>query len=261
MPYKIGMPTLLELPSIENTVSFCKELVLRLIELSMTRPEFLPISLSSSKLRRIMNREGIEFTLHLPEEIDLASFHDEVRDAWIRNMIKTLNWASDSGITNATMHLTNGIYYTMPGEKVWLYDEYCESYVQRIKGALDDIRSNTPGSICLCVENCGNFGLPFICRALDENDLHLTWDVGHDAESGFADSPYINAHLDRVRHIHLHDFDGIRAHQCPYSGQVNVDAALRFARERQLRVIVEVKTATALAESIKRLNTAPFSSF
>ena len=39
MPYKIGM---LELPLIEATVAFCKELGVHLIELSMTRPEFLP---------------------------------------------------------------------------------------------------------------------------------------------------------------------------------------------------------------------------
>jgi len=60
MPYTIGMPTLLELQSPETTVEFCKKLGLGLIELSMTRPEFLPTTLSTDTLRRVTDREGID---------------------------------------------------------------------------------------------------------------------------------------------------------------------------------------------------------
>ena len=94
MSYKIGMPTLLELRSLDANVAFCKELGLSLIELNMTLPEFLPSSLPPDRLRKITEHDGIEFTVHLSEEVDLASFHDEVRDAWIRNTAKTLKWAS-----------------------------------------------------------------------------------------------------------------------------------------------------------------------
>jgi sugar phosphate isomerase/epimerase len=253
MSYKIGMPTLLELRSLDATVAFCKEMRLSLIELNMTRPEFLPPSLPPDKLREISDRDGIEFTLHLPEEVDLASFHDEVRDAWIRNMVKTVKWAADCGIVNATMHLSNGIYYTMPGGKVWLYNEYMDLYLQRLGDALKTIRSQA-GGLCLCVENCGNFGHPFIRRALDENAMDITWDVGHDAESGLADAPYILERTERVKHMHLHDARDGKAHQRLYSGKVNVNEALRFARERQLRVIIEVKTVESLRQSVEELS-------
>jgi hypothetical protein len=54
MSYKIGMPTLLELRSLDATVAFCREMELGLIELNMTRPEFLP----SSLMRQCTYRTG-----------------------------------------------------------------------------------------------------------------------------------------------------------------------------------------------------------
>jgi sugar phosphate isomerase/epimerase len=79
----IGIPTLLEIPSIEETIELCRGLGIFIIEVNMTRPEFLPKSLSSQKMLDLGATHGIEFTLHLPEEMDLGTFHDTIRDAWI----------------------------------------------------------------------------------------------------------------------------------------------------------------------------------
>lgn len=253
MAYKIGMPTLLELTSLDATVEFCKRSGLGLIELNMTRPEFLPSSLPSGQLMRVAERDRIEFTLHLAEEVDLASFHDDVREAWIRNTVDTLKWAKDGGIVLATMHMAGGVHYTLPNSRVWLHAEYMDTYLTRMRDALGRVHSEMPADLCLCVENCGDFALPFIRRVLDENELSITWDIGHDAASGFSDTPYIREHVDRVRHMHLHDVRDGRSHQSLCTGSVAIDEALGFARERQIRVIIEVKTVESLRESIGQL--------
>ena len=45
-----GIPTLLEIPSLEETVDLCLDLGLSIIEVNMTRPEFLPVSLNKQKM-------------------------------------------------------------------------------------------------------------------------------------------------------------------------------------------------------------------
>ncbi len=54
--------------------------------------------------------------------------------------------------------------------------------------------------------------------------------------------------------MHLHDVRAGSAHQPLYGGDARIADALRFALERQLRVIVEVKTVESLKQSVERLN-------
>jgi len=182
----IGMPTLLEISSLEDTVDLCLDLGLSIIEVNMTTPEFLPKSLHYQKVLDLSAAHGIEFTLHLPEEMDLGTFHDPIRDAWIEYFSETIQWASNSGIRLATMHLWNGIYYTMPDRKEWLYDRYQAEYLKRTIGAFEIVSGQKPNGFQLCIENCGNFHLPFINAVLENIDIGLTWDVGHDAGAGIS---------------------------------------------------------------------------
>ena len=74
-----GMPTLLELPDAESNSRVCQALGLQLVELNMNCPEYLPDSLPSDEIRDLAERLGVIFTLHLPEETDLAAFSLETR--------------------------------------------------------------------------------------------------------------------------------------------------------------------------------------
>jgi sugar phosphate isomerase/epimerase len=249
----IGIPTLLEIPSIEETIDLCQSLGLSIIEANMTRPEFLPKSLSSQRLLDLSSTHGIEFTLHLPEEMDLGTFHDTIRNAWINYLIETIQWANSSGIKLATMHLSNGIYYTMPDGKKWLYAHYEAEYLERMKGAMDTVFSRKPDDFQLCVENCGNFHLPFIKSLLQEIDVGLTWDVGHDAESGFSDWPYLESKAEQIQHVHLHDAINGKSHRELFTGEVRIDVAIEFIISRGIKAIIEVKTVDALCRSIEKL--------
>ena len=249
----IGIPTLLEIPTLEGTVELCLDLGLSIIEVNMTRPEFLPKSLHKQKLLDFAATHGIEFTLHLPEEMDLGTFHDPIRDAWIEYLNETIQWADGSGIRLATMHLWNGIFYTMPDRKEWLYERYQEEYLKRIIGAFESVFSRKPNDFQLCIENCGNFHLPFINAVLENIDVGCTWDVGHDAGAGYIDKPYLEKRIERICHVHLHDVLDGKAHRELFTGEVEIDRVIRFIVSNGINAIVEVKTEAALRRSIEKL--------
>ena len=94
-----------------------------------------------------------------------------------------------------------------------------------------------------------------IAQAIEElcflEHFHLTWDVGHDARSGFREREVMMRHEDRVRHMHLHDYNGRSDHQVPGTGLIDIPAMLDFARRKDIRVLVEVKDERSLRKSVR----------
>ena len=252
------MPTLIELPDIDDTVALCRELGLSFIELNMNMPVFCPERLDARVLRKLTAESGVEFTLHLPEGTDLASFQPPVREGHIRCCEDALAWAAEAGVKLANMHMNMGVYFTLPDRKVWVYERYAPQFLASLVEAFEMLLDlANPGGVTLCVENCGDFGRPFIADAVrrlaELPGFALTWDVGHDAKHSFEDTPLILELQDRVAHMHLHDYDGTSNHQVLFTGIVDVPAMLEFAASRGIRAVIEVKTVEALTESVNRI--------
>ncbi|MCY9698155.1 apurinic/apyrimidinic endonuclease family protein [Paenibacillus alginolyticus] len=121
---QLGMPTLIEFKTLEQNVDLCKELGLDFIELNMNLPICLPENLSHQEIRHIKKGYDIEFTVHLPEEIDLSSFHPSIRMGHLQRCKETIEWANMAGIQTLNMHLNNGIYFTLPHERMWINEQY-----------------------------------------------------------------------------------------------------------------------------------------
>jgi len=256
---KLGMPTLIEYSSIQDNITLCKELGLDFIELNMNLPICLPESLSYEEIKKLRKLYGIDFTIHLPEEIDLSSFHNSIRVGHIERCKQAIEWAHAAGIKTLNMHLNNGIYFTLPHTKVWINEQYETRYLDLLLDSytvLYDLSKKS--SVDLCIENACNFNILFIKRALKKlkesfANFYLTWDVGHDAKVNYGEQEFIISHPHQVRHMHLHDYNGTSDHQPLYSGKVPIDDRLGFARNHNLTVVVEVKTSAALRESIGKL--------
>lgn len=92
---KFGIPTLIEIPDFKSTVELCNELGLAFIELNMNMPQFCPESVEPTEIKRISEETGIEFTLHLPEETDLATFHEAVRLGHMERCKEAALWAGE----------------------------------------------------------------------------------------------------------------------------------------------------------------------
>ena len=257
---KIGMPTLIEVPDIIQTVELCKELGLSFIELNMNMPEFCPEKLTSELVKKLSKSENIEFTLHLPEEIDLASFHPSIRKGNIERCCEAITWAYEAGINLVNMHINLGIYFTLPNRRVSIYEKYKGIILENIMtsfGKLLKVANNV--GVTLCIENSGNFHLPFIIGVIDKlslfEEVFFTWDIGHDAKTGFKEKEILLRYKNRIRHMHLHDYkDGVD-HQPLFSGEIDIKRMLLFAKKHNIKVVIEVKTVDSLKESIKLLVT------
>lgn len=227
---KLGMPTLIEFENFEDNIRLCQELKLDFIELNMNLPIFTPEALHVLDIIRLKQQHDIEFTVHLPEELDLSSFHPSIRRGHLERCQETMEWAKFAGISTINMHLNNGIYFTLPDRRVWI-----------------------------------NFQIPFIQEAIEQlnasfDNFYLTWDVGHDAKTHFAEEPIFIKHTDRIKHMHLHDYNGKSDHQTLYSGQAPINERLELAQINNLSVVVEVKTSESLKESIERIRSEDSSS-
>lgn len=256
--YALGMPSLLELTNLAANAAACRRLGLTFVELNMNLPWSTPENLPASELQWVARQTGITFTLHLPEELDLGSFHPQLRRASLDRAVQAVQWASDAGIDFVTLHINPGVYFTLPDRKEWLYGIYASQFQPLLQESFEMLFGCARSlGVQVGLENTGHFGEPFMFEALESlaeiPGLWLTWDTGHNAASLSSDQPALDRHNDRIAHIHLHDSDGRLCHLPLFTGCLPVEDVLRFARERDIRVVVEVKTLDALEQSLEAL--------
>lgn len=67
------------------------------------------------------------------------------------------------------MHLTKGVYFTLPEKKVYLFDEYEDAYLAKITDFRNRCeRAAGSADMTICIENAdGYFSIPFILKSLD----------------------------------------------------------------------------------------------
>jgi sugar phosphate isomerase/epimerase len=255
---KLGMPTLIEYETLQQNVYLCCELELDFIELNMNLPIYNPENLDIKVIEEIKIRQGIDFSIHLPEEIDLGSFHPTIRNGHLERCKEAVRWASMANIKTLNMHLNNGIYFTLPEKRVWVNERYETQFMNLVYESYSQLLELADNlNVDICVENTLNFQLPFVERTLNRlmqfDNFYLTWDAGHDGKSGFQESPFFERNLNRIRHMHLHDYNGSSDHQPLYSGLVPINERLQLAKELELSVVIEVKTSSSLQKSIEKL--------
>jgi sugar phosphate isomerase/epimerase len=254
---RFGMPTLMELPDVNAAVDLCRGLGLSFIEINMNLPAFCPYNHPPGTLRRISADTGIGFTLHLPEELDMAAIHPVLRDAHVRLVQEAMQWAGKAGIGIVNMHLAGGVHFTLPDRKVWVYETDASGFVGRVLEAFDGLlKTAREHGLQLCVENC-NFHRPHVRKAVERlaqmDGFRLTWDTGHNAGTGYLETPILERYSELIAHMHIHDFSSARDHQVLFSGTVNLDKAIHFASSRDIGAVIETKTVDSITESVRRL--------
>lgn len=257
MKIAFGMPTLIELPDLQANVATALDLGLDFIEMNLDSPAYLPGRMAAKDIRRIGEEAGLAFTIHLPERLDLAVFQSTIRRGQLDFLSEVLEWAAEAGIELTNMHLSEGVYFTLPNRRVWLYEKYREEFLSSLMESFGELtRLASRNNIKLCIENVGrqNSTTPHALESLLQMDgVHLTYDVGHDAEVDFSFLHFVREHEDRLAHMHLHDFDGRSSHQTLFSGTVDIPGMIALARRLHLRVVIETKTLASLRESMRRL--------
>lgn len=252
-----GMPTLIETNNIESCVALCKKLGLYFIEINMNLPQYQIENINIQQLKSLCENENIYFTIHLDENLNVCDFNNKVAAAYTRTVLSAIEIAKQLKIPVLNMHMPNGIYFTMPTEKVFLFNQYKDIYLAKLKEFRDKCEKAIGDSnIKICIENCSgylDFTMEGIELLLERNVFALTLDIGHSHGANGVDEPFINKHLDRLYHMHAHDAKGKKNHLPLGMGEINIGERLSLAREHNCRVVLETKTIDGLKQSVERL--------
>jgi len=81
----------------------------------------------------------------------------------------------------------------------------------------------------------------------------LTYDCGHNHRYDRVDWDFIQKHVHRIRHMHVHDCKGKYDHQSFGTGDLDIPSELNFAAQSASRAVIEVKNVTSLIQTVSVL--------
>ena len=250
-----GMPTLIELPGPEDCAKLCRELGLQFVELNMNLPQYQTDRIDPAELRGIRERYGVYFTLHLDEDLDPCDFNPRVAEAYRRTVEEAIALSKVLEIPVLNMHLSRGVYFTMPDQKVFLFDVYRERYLKDMELFRDRCQAAVRNTdITICVENSSGFTgfqLEALDLLLESPAFALTFDIGHNHAAGGADEAHILARRERLRHFHFHDAAGKRDHLPLGAGEISLEKYFALAEAQKCRAVLETKTVEGLRQSVR----------
>lgn len=256
---RLGMPVLIELPDLESNARLAAELELDFIELSTCLPPYQNERLSDGAFSRIADRYGIFYTIHMDELFDPFTFNRNTRRAFLETFHETYASSKDLHIPVFNMHFSKGTYFTLPDRKMFLYQNYYEDYITRVKEFRLFIEDTIDlEQTILCIENTdvfSSFQMDAVDLLLESPAFGLTYDIGHDHSNEYKDKEFMTSHLDRIRHMHIHNAIGKKNHLALDEGEMDVKTVFSFIQKQEssgipMNVVVETKTVGALKKSI-----------
>lgn len=252
-----GMPTLIEAPTLAECAKLCCESGLRFIELNMNMPQYQLSEIDADYFKCIADKYGIYYTIHLDENLNVCDFNPCVAEAYMKAVTAAIEIAKRLDIRVLNMHLTKGVYFTLPDRRVFLFSEYKEQYLKSIIKFRDMCEAAIgENDIKICIENCDgyeDFQKEAIELLLKSKVFALTFDVGHNYGIGGTDEEFIMKHKDRLYHIHLHDACGKKNHLALGTGEIDIKKYLCLAKEQNCRMVLETKTIDGLKQSVEWL--------
>lgn len=247
-----GMPTLIEASNPEESVRLCDELGLDFVELNMNFPELQNGEWDAERLGELKDRYKKYFTFHMDERLDVCDFNPLISEAYRQTAVQTVELAKKLGSPVINMHLSKGIYITLPDRREFLYKTYRDRYLSALEQFRSEMTAASEGQVLICVENTDGWdehekeGVELL---LESKSFALTWDVGHDKCADKGDGEWIKQQ-GRLSHIHLHDADK-SCHLALGDGKLDIPAILDTAMQNQCRCVLETKTVEALSRSVK----------
>jgi len=188
------------IPNVERLGPFFDEIELLVFE---SRPEaVIPSKEDVKRLLALSREHSLTYNIHLPTDIDLTSPDPEKRQRARDMIIKVMERFEALCPTTHTLHLPmpqNAVKGSNPSElrKQWLPDTY--SGVDSLVEALGD-----PGAVSI---ETLNYPFEVVEPVINEFDLKVTIDAGHQIKYGHTLLQTMARHAPRTPLIHLHGVD------------------------------------------------------
>lgn len=268
-----GMPTLIELNSLKENIELCKKLKLNFIELNMNIPLFSVLGIEDEnnfELKKIIEELnfyqkefGIYFTIHLDENFNFADSNIYIKNAYLKTLKAVIKNSKKINCPIINMHLNKGIYFTLPTEKVFLFEKYKEEFNNSLEEFIKFCNcENSDSNIFISIENTDgwtDFEKKSIEKILMNKNFSLTFDIGHSQAIGNIDQDFILKNKSKLKHFHIHDGTLPNAatkqfgknHLQLGTGNINLKEKIYLAKETNSRCVIETKTVESLVESVK----------
>ena len=253
-----GIPTLIELNTVEEHCALCAKLGLQFVELNTNFPAQQLHLLDGAHLRSLAEKYGIFYTIHLNDEMPVADFNPTVAKGYTDAVLETIDFAKKIGAKVLNMHISEGARYTRPDGVVFFYQAYLADYLQRITDFRNACEAAIGQSgIRIAMENSKAY-YPFQKQALDllleSPAFALTLGIGHNYCSGYADEDWILQRRNRLIHMHIHDAKNGRNDHLPLGyGEMDIPKYLSLAESLDCTAVIEVKTLEGLEQSLPAL--------
>lgn len=268
-----GMPTLIELNSLKENIELCKKLKLNFIELNMNIPLFSVLGIEDEnnfELKKIIDELNfyqkefeIYFTIHLDENFNFADSNIYIKNAYLKTLKAVIKNSKKINCPIINMHLSKGIYFTLPTEKVFLFEKYKEEFNNSLEEFIKFCNCEISDSnIFISIENTDgwtDFEKKSIEKILMNKNFSLTFDIGHSQAIGNIDHDFILKNKSKLKHFHIHDGTLPNAatkqfgknHLQLGTGNINLKEKIYLAKETNSRCVIETKTVESLVESVK----------
>ncbi len=245
---KFGMPTLIEFDSISANVQFAKDNNLDFIELNMD----LPYNLEIDKID--LKKYNIEFTMHLSEKLNVAYLNNYMRKNYLKEAIRQIKLGIKNNIKKYNIHIDSGVYFTLPTKKFYLNEKYLKLYCKELNKSCKTLNKLAKdNNIEINFENTKIHSFTYeAIKIINKYEcLGFTLDIGHNEKNGNKAYPDFKD-TNKIRHIHLHDFDGKSNHLEIGKGNINFNLYKDVIKNNC--VVIEVKLKDELENSIKKVN-------
>lgn len=248
---RFGMPILVEFHSLEENIELCKKLDLDFIELNLDIPYCFPDNIDTKLLK------NNNFTIHLSEKIDVGELNNYLREFYLSEIERIVSFGTKYNIVKYNLHLDPGIHFSLPDKKVFIYQEYLTDYLKAYKDScikLSNIAYKYNATILFENVKIETYILKAIKIISNFDSLFFTLDLGHNIRYGNKAKDEFLKYENKIKHIHLHDFDGSKDHQELFTGLLDIRKELVFCKKKNLDVLIEVKRKEELINSVNKLH-------
>ena len=244
------MPILVEFHSLSENIDLCKKLNLDFIELNLDIPYCFIDRLDTNSLK------NNNFTIHLSEKFDVGELNNSLRNFYLNEIEKIISFGIKYNIFKYNLHLDPGIHFSLPNKKIFIYEEYIDDYLRAYEDScniLSKLANKYNATILFENVKVESYTLKVIDIIAKYDNLFFTLDLGHNIRYGNLAKEKFMEYSNKIKHIHLHDFNGSKDHQELFTGLLNIKEELNFCKQHNLDVLIEVKRKEELINSVNKL--------
>lgn len=187
----------------------------------------------------------------------VGELNDSLRKFYLNEIEKIIAFVTQHNIAKYNLHLDPGIHFSLPDKKIFIYEEYLDKYLDAYRDScsrLSKIAQKYNAMILFENVKMESYTLKAVNIISEYDNLYFTLDLGHNVRYSNIAKQEFTKYNNKIKHIHLHDFNGTKDHQELFTGLLDIENELQFCREYNLDVLIEVKRKEELVNSINKLH-------